>query len=166
MQRRGSVVKRKGLLVGLVVAILATGVLALSGCVTVNSTPKPDTASTAEPVNPAPVETTPTIEFTVSQSVAAKWTDGALYKAEVIGVQGDQVTVKYVDDQSTMTVPAADVRPILMRTWVLGEKVQAVWTKARFYMGEISEVLESSYMVKWDDGSAPSEVASDSIIAR
>jgi len=74
--------------------------------------------------------------------------------------------VQYVDDSSTKTVPDSDVKPIPARQWAVGDKVLAVWSAGRFYKGVITKVGTGSHQVKWDDGSAPTDVTADKIIAQ
>jgi hypothetical protein len=106
-----------------------------------------------------------TAAFAAGDSVAARWTDGSLYLATVESVEGDQVAVTYADDGSTATVAAADVRAIPATTFSEGDRVLAVWSKGRFYAGKVTKANGSSYVIAWDDGSTPSTVAADRIIA-
>jgi len=143
--------KRSVTVVLLVVAIVF--VLALAGCA------KP-TAVTAPP----PVETPPVTSIQPGDFVAATWTDGNFWHAKVLAVTGDNVEVQFVDDQSKLTVPVADVRAIEKKTWAVGDSVLAVWTVGRFYPGTITAVSGSTYTVKWDDGSSPTPVTADKIV--
>jgi hypothetical protein len=156
---------RQLLAAALAVALFG-GALAGSGCVNVTTAPKPDIAPPSQGSESGATTTETASKFTVGQSVAAVWSDGNLYLANVTAVEGDKVTVKYVDDSSTKTVAAADVTPILDKTWAVGDEVQAVWSSGRFYDGTITKATGSSYEVKWEDGSAPSQVAGTKIIAR
>ena len=102
---------------------------------------------------------------TIGDSVAAVWTDGSFYLATVAEVDGEDVTVTYTDDGSSSTLKAREVRAIPARTFAVGERVLAVWSRARFYAGEITEANGDAYTVKWDDGSTPSVVEAAKIIA-
>jgi hypothetical protein len=148
-----------------VLAVLGSA-LVLAGCVSVTTGPKP--SSSAPRSNAASASGVPsaTGDFAVGQSVAAVWSDGNLYLASITAVDGDQLTVRYADDSSTKTVAAAEVKPIPEKTWAVGDKVKAVWSSGRFYDGVITKASGASYEVKWDDGSAPSQVVSNKIIAR
>lgn len=146
-------------ILGFVMALaLVTSVSMLVGCA------KP----AAEKVAPAPAAQTPaasTGAFQVGQAVAAKWTDGNLWLAKVTAVNGDQIGVQFSDDNSKLTVTAADVYPIEETTWAVGSDVLAVWTSGRFYPGQITEANGNTYTVKWEDGSEPSQVTGDKIIS-
>ena len=83
----------------------------------------------------------------------------------MIAVDGENVTVTYTDDGSSGTVPPTDVRAILDTAFAVGDRVLAVWSGGSFYLGEVSEVKGTTYTVKRDDGSEPSTVAAEKIIA-
>jgi hypothetical protein len=102
---------------------------------------------------------------TIGDPVAAVWTDGSFYLATVAEVDGEDVTVTYTDDGSSSTLKASEVRAIPARTFVVGDRVLAVWSKGRFYAGAISAVTGDTYTVTWDDGSTPSLVEATKIIA-
>ncbi|MEI7813537.1 MAG: hypothetical protein WCJ13_01930 [Coriobacteriia bacterium] len=154
--------RRSAPLAQLVALLMVTGTVALGGCVTVNVPKTPVTAPAEKPVTAEK----PASGFAVGDSVAALWTDGSLYLATVTGTDGDQITVKYADDGSTKTVAATDIKPITKKTWVVGDKVLAVWASGRFYKGSVIEVAGSTYKIKWDDGSAASDVSADKIVAQ
>ena len=156
--------RKNGLLVAVVLAALVAATVALAGCITVNTAPKADTAQPA--TTPEPAATPSPGGFTVGQSVASPWQGGDLYLAKVTAIEDDQVTVQYADDNSTRSISAADIKPIPLKTWAVGDRVLAVWASGRFYSGEITKVVGSSYTVTWDDGSTPSEVTPDKIIAQ
>jgi hypothetical protein len=103
--------------------------------------------------------------FAAGDSVAATWTDGNLYLANVTAVDGDEVTVTFVDDGSSLAVAAAGVRTIPETAFAVGDRVLAVWQNGRFYPAEISAADGSTYTVAWDDGSEPSPVEAGRIIA-
>jgi hypothetical protein len=152
-------VKRNLLVAAVLGASLVVIAAVLAGCVTVNTGPKAS--------SPAPAQSSSTpAGFAVGQSVAAVWTDSNLYLATITKVEGDKITVQYADDQSTKTVASSDVKAIPRKTWAAGDKVLAVWTSGRFYPGEVTREVGASYEVKWDDGSAPSDVTAEKIIAR
>lgn len=142
------------------------GALAATGCVNVTTAPKPDSAAPSKSSEPETATSEQNSEFSVGQSVAAVWSDGNLWLADVTSIDGDKITVKYVDDSSTKTVSAADVRPIPNKAWMVGDEVKAVWSSGRFYDGTITKANGTAYEVKWEDGSAPSEVVGSKIIAR
>ena len=104
-------------------------------------------------------------EVTVGDSVAAVWTDGGFYLATVTEVDGEDVTVTYTDDGSSSTLKAREVRAIPARTFAVGERVLAVWSRARFYAGEVTAASGDACTVTWDDGSTPSVVEATKIIA-
>lgn len=104
--------------------------------------------------------------FEVGQSVAARWSDGNMYLAVIRAIVGDSYKVDYADgDKGTVTkhqmVPLK-ARPDLKA----GDRVMAVWTRARFYSGVVNEVQGGGVIVKWDDGSRPSFVAFGKVYKR
>jgi hypothetical protein len=103
--------------------------------------------------------------FEVGDTVAAEWVDGRLYLSEITAVEDDQITVTYLDDSSSGTVDESQVRAIDEKDWKVDDRVLAVWATARFYSGTVTEVLSDGYTVDWDDGSSPSMVTADMIIA-
>jgi hypothetical protein len=153
---RGDDVRQTRALV-LAFGVMVVSTVALSGCGVL-----PVSSPTASPAK----TTAPGSEFGFGQMVAAKWTDGNLWLAKVLSVDGTTVTVQYADDNTTRTVPTSDVKPIPTRQWAVGDKVLAVWSSGRFYKGVITKAGASSYQVKWDDGSAPTDVPADKIIAQ
>jgi hypothetical protein len=169
--------KRRICLCVLVIAMAAM-VVPVSGCGRISSmlglgrqevapepVPEPATEPAMEPGTDAEPADAADATFAVGDSVAAIWDDGSYYLANVIGVKGDQITVRYVDDASTKTVPSSDVRPVPVKAWAAGDRVLAVWSMGRFYPGTIIEANDPTYKVKWDDGSEPTDVVSDRIIA-
>ncbi len=104
-------------------------------------------------------------QIAAGDTVAAKWTDGDYYLATVTNVEGDSISVTYVDDGTSRAVPTADVRTIPDVTFAVGDRVLAVWSSAHFYPGEVTAVEGTTYTVKWDDGSTPSAVEAGKIIA-
>lgn len=87
------------------------------------------------------------------------------YLASVSEVKGDEYNVKY-DDGTNGTVKANEIKAIpAVQKFKVGEKVFASWNDgAKLYAGVVQEVKETGCVVKWDDGSAPSEVASSKIV--
>ena len=122
--------------------VLVASVVALSGCAT-----------------------KPASSYQVGQTVAAKWTDGNFWLAKVTAAEDAQVSVQFLDDNSKLTIAASDVRAIKPTTWAVGSSVYAVWSSGRFYPGKITAASGGTYTVKWDDGSAPTQVAADKIMA-
>jgi hypothetical protein len=151
---------------GAVVAVLVGGALTVAGCVNVTTSPKPSSSAGGQGSTSGASTSKSVGGFVLGQSVAAIWSDGNLYLAEIASISGEQITVKYADDSSTRTVTVADVKPIPGKTWAVGDEVKAVWSSGRFYDGVITKANGSSYEVKWDDGSAPSEVPGGKIIPR
>ena len=147
----------------LVAAVSIAAVTAAAGCVTVNVPPKAASPAPAEKTAPIPTDAG---GLTAGDNVAAVWTDGTMYLATIQAVDGDQITVKYADDSSVKTVNAADVQTIVPQTWSVGDKVLAVWSAGKFYKGTVTGASGDSYKIQWDDGSAPSEVTADKIIAQ
>ena len=137
--------------------------LASAGCVTVNVPSKAQTPAPAEKTDPVQTDAG---DLTAGDNVAAVWSDGNRYLATIQAIDGDQITVKYADDSSVKTVNSADVQTIVPQTWSVGDKVLAVWSAGRFYKGTVVGASGGSYKIQWDDGSAPTEVTADKIIAQ
>ena len=154
--------KRSAPLALIVAVVVLGGAVALGGCITVNVPKTPVTAPADKPITAEK----PVGGVGAGDNVAAVWSDGNLYLATVQAVDGDQITVKYADDGSTKTVNSADVKMIVPQVWAVGDKVMAVWASGRFYNGTVIEAAGTTYKIKWDDGSAPSEVTDDKIIAQ
>jgi hypothetical protein len=140
------------------VVMLALASVALGGC---NLLPKG-----SAPAPAAPVETPATTAGpAVGDMVAAKWTDGSFYLAKVTAAADGNVTVTYQDDNSIGTVPIADTKAIVSKDWAVGDKVLAVWASGRFYSGTVEAATPPTFKIKWDDGSAASDVDASKIVA-
>jgi hypothetical protein len=157
---RGSV--RSSSLRVLMALALAGAVVALAGCVTI--TP-PATQPAPQPA-PAPAPAASNAAFKTGDRVAAPW-GGAQYIGTVTAVTGDKAAVLYDDDKITRQIAFADLVPVTVKTWSVGDKVMAVWSSGKFYAGTITAVSPAGiYTVKWDDGSSPSDVEAAKIFAR
>ena len=149
-------------------ALLLISVLFLSfaGC---QGKPAEKTPAPTEVVESTPEETPEEVveesAFKEGDTVAAPW-GGGQYHGTVKAVDGETVSVLYTDDGVTRDVKAKDLTLIKEKTWKAGDRVLAVWSSGKFYEGTIEEDKgDSVYIVKWDDGSEPSEVKADKIIA-
>jgi len=111
-------------------------------------------------------EATEEAAFQTGETVAAEWTDGKLYMAEVTAVGDDgMVTVRYLDDDGEGVLEEAQVFSIEEKEWAEGDRVLAVWAVARFYSGTVESMEEDGdYIITWDDGSDPSSVMPEQII--
>lgn len=150
-------------------AVLALMLLvACGGSDTSTSTPAatPATPEAAAPVAP-PAATPATGGITVGASVAAPWGGaGSLYLGTVQSIAGTTAKVLYADDNIVRDVAVAQLLPVVARTWAVNDKVLAVWSAGKFYPGTVTAVkANSTYTVKWDDGSSPSDVVAGKIIA-
>ncbi len=136
--------------------------LTLSACNTSTpapSTTKPTTTETKKTetananMNKAVVD-----EFAIGTRVASKWADGNFYAGTIEGVNGTTYKIAYDDgdkgDNTKADLMVLPAKPTLKA----GDKVLAVWSGARMYAGVVEEVKTVSAVVKWDDGSSPSEV--------
>ncbi len=131
-----------------------------AGCLPFGQPASPKATKADETVQPAT-----DVPFAVGDLVAAVWDDGNFYLANVMGIKGDAVTVKYVDDQSTKTISPDQIVTIEKRTWAVGDRVLAVWALGRFYSGTVEKAAPDGYTIKWADGSTPSVVTPDKIIS-
>ena len=97
--------------------------------------------------------------FTVGMTVAAKWSGEQYYLAVIKTAKDDKFDVEYADGtKGAVTSAEMKVIPATL-TLAKGDKVLAVWSGAKFYPGTVEEAKATGALVKWDDGSAPSEVA-------
>lgn len=102
-------------------------------------------------------------ELTTGMRVAAKW-QSAYYGATLGKREGESFTVKW-DDDSTSSVAIGDILPIVPGQIKVDSRVMAVWSKnGRMYDGTVLAKNGESFTVKWDDGSAPSDVTADNIV--
>ena len=100
----------------------------------------------------------------VGTSVAAKWGTGSFYIATIAGTDADGKYLVNYGDGDTGAVAGMDiVRVDARREIEIGGRVLACWAGAAMYAGTITARQGNSYTVKWDDGSAPSEVAREKI---
>ena len=102
----------------------------------------------------------------VGQSVAARWTDRELSLAHVTAVDGNDLTVQYIDDGSKRTCLSRMSGRFRLGLGPWEDKVLAVWSSGRFYDGVITRAGDDSCEVRWADGSAPSDVPVDRIVAQ
>lgn len=155
----GRMVKRLSTILLAAVLIFSLGIMA--GCSKKETTSTTPTNTTAT----QPADTTPKgPTFSVGMTVAAKWKDNNYYLAEIKAVNNDKYDVAYADGDKG-TVSADDMKEVPAKpTLKTGDKVLAVWTTAKFYSATVQEVKASSAVIKWDDGTAPSEVAFGKII--
>ena len=144
--------------------VLIFGLAMIIGCSNkqTSSTTPTNTTTTQ---NTEPKDSTPKAPtFSVGMTVAAKWADNNFYLAEIKAINNDKYDVAYADGDK-YTVSVGDLKEIPPKPALkTGDKVLAVWDKARFYSGTVQEVKADGVLVKWDDGSTPSEVAFGKII--
>lgn len=151
----------------LAIGLAITSLMALLACGGGSETTAP-AAAPATDAAAAPVAAPGTAPsgIAVGASVAAPWgSAGSLYLGTVTAIAGSSAKVLYADDNITRDVEVAQLVPVISRTWQVNDKVLAVWSSGKFYSGVITAVTANGYTVKWDDGSAPSEVVAGKIIA-
>ena len=96
--------------------------------------------------------------------VAAKTTDGTWHIATATAARGAEFDVLY-DNGDKAALPAPDVIAIPRGTvFKTGDIVLAPWKTAQMYPGTVTAATRFTVTVKWDDGSAPLEVASDRVL--
>ncbi|HEX9093269.1 MAG TPA: hypothetical protein VF902_04740 [Coriobacteriia bacterium] len=137
----------------LALVLVGALVASVSGCVTIN-------APATKPATPAPVTQPATTSSAVNTGdrVAAPWGGGS-YIGSVTAVRGDKADVLYDDDKVTREIAISDLIVVVKKTWSVGDKVMAVWSSGKFYPGTVTEAKAGDvYVVKWDDGSSPSDV--------
>ena len=99
--------------------------------------------------------------FSVGDKVVGDWKGGdRWWNAQVTAVAGNQVTVKYDDDNSTETLAPTSVAhlPSGAASVKVGDKVVAKWTDSKFYNGTVTALAGDKATVSWTSGS-PSDVA-------
>ena len=97
-------------------------------------------------------------------SVAAK-EKTHYYLASVLEHSGDQVKVRYYD-QTEATLPRAEVKlPLAAKEVKEGADVLAVWKTGQFYAGTVKGVTKTGALIRWHDGSPPSEAEFGKIVA-
>lgn len=151
----------------LLAAVLIFSFAMITGCSKKETTSTTPANTTSATQSTQPADTTPKAPtFSVGMTVAAKYYDNDYYLAEIKAVNNDKYDVAYADGDKA-SIYASDMKEIPAKlTLTTGDKVLAVWTKAKFYSGTVQEVKASGAVIKWDDGSAPSEVAFGKIIKK
>jgi hypothetical protein len=87
------------------------------------------------------------------------------YLATVVSQDGDDVKVRYYD-QTEATLPRSEVKlPLAKKEIKDGADVMAVWKTGRFYMGTVKSVTKTGALIRWHDGSPPSESEFGKIVA-
>lgn len=152
-----------------VIAVLVALTLIFAGCQRSAPPAPPETP----PATPAPAvsavatpEPSPAAEGAIKagDQVAAPW-GGGQYLGTVEEIKGESASVKYADDQIVREVKLSDLQAVVKKEWKVGDKVLAVWSAGRFYSGVVeADNGNGTYKVKWDDGSAPSDVEAMKII--
>jgi len=109
----------------------------------------------------------PDSQIQVGKLVAApRAKQKGLYMALAVSLDGDQLTVMYASDGSKNVIPASTVTRIPEKDWVAGDKVMAPNLATRYERGVVTERLDTDYLIKWDDGGAPSTAAGGSLMPR
>jgi hypothetical protein len=102
--------------------------------------------------------------FAAGTSVAAKWAGDSYYIATVTGfTDGGKYRVAYGDGDEGDVAATDMFRVDADRGIAVGARVLACWSGARMYPGTVTGRTQNNYTVKWDDGSAPSEVPREKI---
>jgi len=98
--------------------------------------------------------------FAEGVTVAAKWTNGSYYSAVITKANDDGTyDVDYDDGTKGKAIAAADMIELDPNLKLnVGDKVQGVWSGARFYKGTVEKIDGTTVIIKWDDGSKPSGV--------
>ena len=98
------------------------------------------------------------VSFKKGDSVAVSWDDDGIYLATVEEIDGDTAQVFDIYDEEVREVSISELVAVPQRKWKKGDRVLAVWSVGRFYEGTVQEEKSDGvYIVKWDDGSSPSE---------
>ena len=103
--------------------------------------------------------------YKTGEHVVAKWGSSSFWYGTVKGKHGDKYAVKYGDGTSG-EVAASDMVPMSKVSDVhVGERVMACWhsCKSPLYLGTVQAKTGNAVTVKWQDGSAPSDVKAGEI---
>jgi hypothetical protein len=99
----------------------------------------------------------PAGNFTVGEAVSVLWST-SWYDAEVVSISDNIYTIKYYDG-SEAEVTSDQIRKILKKEEIkVGDKVLAVWTTDKYYVGTVKEIKADGAIIAWEDGSTPSLV--------
>lgn len=95
----------------------------------------------------------------VGDKCAVKWGDGGWYLATIVSAVDNNYTVAYADGDKKSGIKNKEIKHLPKAPkYKVGDKVQAVWSSAKFYSGTVTKVGKGKFEVKWDDGSSPSWV--------
>lgn len=87
------------------------------------------------------------------------------YLATVTDHEGENLKVRFYD-QEEMTLPPQEVKlPLAAKEVKEGADVLAVWKTGQFYPGTVKAVTKTGALIRWHDGSPPSEAEFGKIIA-
>ncbi len=97
----------------------------------------------------------PAGNFMVGETVCASWST-SWYEAEIVSFTDGIYAVKY-SDGSQGNLTSDKLRKVLTKDEIkVGEKVLAVWTSDKYYVGTVKEIKADGAIVAWEDGSSPS----------
>jgi hypothetical protein len=136
--------------------LIAASMLFIAGC----GTTAPVTENTTDST------TTEIAKYKVGDTVVAEWVSGFWYPATVIAVNGTKYDLGFDDGSSGDDYEEAKLKPLPATLDLkVGDRVLASWTgTGKLYPGSVQEVKTDGVIVKWDDGSEPSEVKFGKII--
>ena len=156
---KGSFKQLVALLIISILCIFAVGCVCGGGDKTPVPTPVVE-EPVVEPTEEVPEET----GFEEGDTVAAPLSSG-FYLGTVEEVDGEDVKVLYTDDKEVRDLMADELILVKEDEWDEGDRVIAVWSSGKFYPATVEEVKDDSYVVKWDDGSAATEVEPGKILS-
>lgn len=96
-------------------------------------------------------------------AVAVPW-HGMPHLGTIASIDGKVVNVRFAFDGQVRIVRDTAVRPVVVRQWHAGDSVLAV-SGGRFEPGTVVLVKPGAFAIRWKDGSPPSDVPADKIIA-
>lgn len=125
--------------------------------VTVERTRPPGREVKAEFAPPEPVRA-----LALGQLVAAQW-HRQWWRARLTDFEDGLYTVRY-DDNTTGRLMLEELLPLASAPLQAGQRVLACWAgKPRMYPGRVVAVAGPKVSVRWEDGTAPTEVSVDCV---
>lgn len=125
-----------------------------------------DDGTAGTPVSWQDIVEKPSSKYGVGKRVASLWSGSDYYMAVIREDFGNKKYRILYDDGTNSEANESQFLPLLKpEMYKEGIKVLAVWqSKGKLYAGKIQEVYSHGALVKWYDGSAPSEARWDSIV--
>lgn len=97
----------------------------------------------------------PAGNFIVGETVCAAWST-SWYEAEIVSFTDGIYQIIY-SDKTQGNLTSDKLRKVLTKEEIkVGDKVLAVWTSGKYYVGTVKEIKADGAIIAWEDGSSPS----------